>query len=93
MAYREFTDEEGRRWSAWETVPTATAGLPEAMSAGWLCFQTDTEKRRLAPIPPDWETAPEEELPRFLHAAEEIRPTGRTIDLVIIPDVEPPPVP
>lgn len=26
------------------------------LNDGWLCFESPTEKRRLAPIPPDWET-------------------------------------
>jgi hypothetical protein len=30
--------------------PNLTAG----MDGGWLCFETDTEKRRLSPIPSDW---------------------------------------
>lgn len=28
--------------------------LGEGLRAGWLCFETTREKRRLAPIPSDW---------------------------------------
>lgn len=36
--------------------------LPEAYREGWLVFESTHEKRRLAPVPPDWETMPIEEL-------------------------------
>lgn len=33
-----------------------------ALAAGWLCFESTTEKRRLAPIPSGWETFPTDSL-------------------------------
>ncbi len=33
-----------------------------ALAAGWLCFESTTEKRRLAPIPSGWETLPTDSL-------------------------------
>lgn len=30
--------------------------LAYPLSEGWLVFKSDAEKRRLAPIPPDWES-------------------------------------
>lgn len=30
-------------------------GVRRELAAGWLCFQNGVEKRRLAPIPVDWE--------------------------------------
>lgn len=32
--------------------------LPEAYREGWLVFESPEEKRRLAPVPSDWETMP-----------------------------------
>lgn len=32
---------------------------------GWICFQSDQEKRRLAPAPEHWETYAPEELERL----------------------------
>jgi hypothetical protein len=29
--------------------------IPAPMAAGWLCFESATEKRRLAPVPPGWQ--------------------------------------
>jgi hypothetical protein len=36
---------------------------------GWLAFQSGTEWRRLAPIPPGWEKLPEPELRALLYRA------------------------
>ena len=33
-----------------------------ALAAGWLCFESTSEKRRLAPIPSGWETLPTDSL-------------------------------
>ena len=51
------------RSSQRSTPPDTTQGT-DAMAVfptrnlndGWLCFESATEKRRLAPIPPEWET-------------------------------------
>lgn len=68
---REFTDAKGMAWRVWDVYPhmgrstsSTTVGLSPALSAfpsrelaeGWLVFECDDEKRRLAPIPPEWET-------------------------------------
>lgn len=47
--------------------------LSPQLSAGWLAFESSTEKRRLAPIPPHWEKLPETALERLCQAA---RPVG-----------------
>jgi hypothetical protein len=39
--------------------------LDNGLGSGWLVFESKAEKRRLAPIPKDWETAAETQL-RFL---------------------------
>jgi hypothetical protein len=63
---RAFTDSTGVEWRVWDVLPTAGIGDigPEALTGslkntafanGWLCFESPTEKRRLAPIPPGWE--------------------------------------
>jgi hypothetical protein len=66
---RHFTDAQGVRWRVWDVWPTArtasaslmrdvaVAAFPgQSLADGWLCFECDDEKRRLAPIPPEWET-------------------------------------
>lgn len=39
------------------------------LRAGWLAFESGEDKRRLAPIPPGWETAWETELQALLARA------------------------
>lgn len=70
MAYREFTDGEGRGWRAWDTRPQSTMGVAPELADGWLCFESEAEKRRLAPIPEDWQALPEERLVLLLRLAE-----------------------
>jgi hypothetical protein len=44
-------------------------GAPQ-MAAGWLCFESDGEKRRLAPVPEHWDQADEDALARFCALAK-----------------------
>jgi len=37
-------------------------GVPSSLGLGWLAFQAGRERRRLAPIPRDWISLPEEDL-------------------------------
>jgi hypothetical protein len=53
------------------------------MEAGWLCFESAAEKRRLSPVPADWEECPAEVLAGYLEGAAavvrrlvELRPAG-----------------
>lgn len=36
--------------------------LSEGFSGGWLIFESERERRRLSPIPSDWENVPAEQL-------------------------------
>ena len=49
------------------------------LSGGWLCFESEKEKRRLAPLPPAWEDAPDDELATLWARAEPV--TRRQIHL------------
>ncbi|MDB4908580.1 MAG: hypothetical protein JWO05_3364 [Gemmatimonadetes bacterium] len=54
------------------------AVLPTGFATGWLCFQGDSEKRRLTPIPGDWLQCAERDLESYCEAARavsELRPT------------------
>jgi hypothetical protein len=57
MAYREFSDAEGREWRVWDTYPEKPQLVRPLYERGWLSFEGDGEKRRLAPIPAGWEAA------------------------------------
>jgi hypothetical protein len=53
MAILEFSDEAGVRWRVWATTPSRGNVRPQ-FAAGWLAFESGSERRRLAPIPPEW---------------------------------------
>jgi hypothetical protein len=69
MELRAFRDQEGKEWRVWDCTTRNTPGL----LGGWLCFESATEKRRLLPIPPDWQTAPEERLRLLCRVATPVR--------------------
>jgi hypothetical protein len=65
---RAFTDSTGVEWRVWDILPISgplEAGADvlsgslknTAFANGWLCFESDNEKRRLAPIPLGWESS------------------------------------
>jgi hypothetical protein len=79
MAHRSFVDEDGEEWNVWDvqasTLETDRARLPNVathLRHGWLAFETNREKRRLAPIPTEWESATESMLRRWCHEAETV---------------------
>ena len=84
MAERSFTGPDGTSWQAWDVVPGQHADwpaharqhLPEAMSEGWLCFESAGEKRRLHPIPAGWEGGSDDDLRAFCRDA---RPVERRL--------------
>ena len=49
---------------------------------GWLTFQSGEEKRRLSPIPPDWVTASDVELGRYLARAEQVRLSAAAAEML-----------
>lgn len=64
---REFCDAAGAAWRVFRATPHSSVSkreqvLPEAFRHGWLVFECDVERRRLAPIPDDWEALTEQEL-------------------------------
>ena len=51
---REFTDEDGITWRVWDVNPTLHERLSPRVHkitvrvpAGWLCFESPRERRRL----------------------------------------------
>ena len=80
MAIREFTDPSGLRCRVWSTIPLAPTVYDEELRSGWLTFESATARKRLAPIPPDWEDASAERLDEMCRQAETARPTGLTPD-------------
>jgi hypothetical protein len=47
-------------------------GVAPNFANGWLCFESDDEKRRLAPVPENWEIADADELEALCKAAKHV---------------------
>ena len=50
--------------------------LHHGLASGWLCFEAEEEKRRLAPVPQGWDRLEPDELEGLCTSAEKVR--GRT---------------
>ena len=79
MAIREFQDQDGTRWTVWDTVPVSTVGLTGKYSRGWLTFDSGTERCRLAPVPDDWANLPVERLVLLLRVAHADAPSDTQV--------------
>ena len=68
-------------WEIFEVQPAADGRpierMPEGFRSGWLCFQSPTERRRLAPIPPGWQHCEERDLrPHSSTISDVVRVSG-----------------
>lgn len=88
MALREFTDATGNRWTCWDTRPDWRSSLPKEMHAGWLTFECGATRKRLVPIPRDWEEASLDRLRLFCLAADQLAGPRRAIQLEAVRDDE-----
>jgi hypothetical protein len=70
MAHYRFEDESGRKWSAWEVHLSDAANVHPGLREGWIAFESGDEKRRLAPIPAEWESATEDMVRRWCREAD-----------------------
>jgi len=71
---REVTDKSGTRWTVFAVHPSGARGvIREHYREGWLTFDTTSETRRVAPIPPLWQTMSDEELLGLCEVAERAR--------------------
>jgi hypothetical protein len=54
--------------------------IAAGLSRGWLAFESDQDKRRLAPIPPGWESLTDLELAALCEKAHQAPPKRRLIE-------------
>lgn len=54
-------------------VKEARVVVPDRLQKGWLAFQSGKERRRLTPIPTDWDDMTVSELLDLLHQADRRR--------------------
>lgn len=87
MAQREFTDSHGTHWLVWSTTPTTASVLAE-MREGWLTFESDGERRRLVPVPRDWEKAPDDRMELYCRAAQAVTRTTPIRGIAQTPEKE-----
>jgi hypothetical protein len=78
MPILEFLDSNGVTWRVWNTVPTARTSLSGEFERGWLTFESDATLKRLAPIPPHWDTSTPDRLELMCRAALEVPRRTRT---------------
>ena len=85
MAVRDFMDEGGTKWRVWPVLrssihpKTAAEDYLGDYGDGWLCFESTSERRRLARFPEDWDKMPDGDLCKLLSKAVVVqaRGTGR----------------
>ena len=87
MALRAFVGDDGQEWQVWDTRPAIASPnvvplapgpfgdvprVSKKREGGWLTFTAAADRRRLSPIPEDWESADEPSLRAMLAAADPI---------------------
>jgi hypothetical protein len=68
MPIRQFEDADGVGWQVWATTPTRGNVRPQ-FASGWLAFESQDERRRLAPVPESWAEADDGALRELLAQA------------------------
>ena len=75
---RTFRDARDMEWEVRAITPAhhdRRAPVVRADHAnGWLLFTLGLERRRLAPLPPNWNEAGEADLKRWCETAERVQP-------------------
>ena len=84
---REFTDKNGTRWRVWDINPVlhSRSSNPGKQSSlrvpkGWLCFEGGSERRRLSPIPLEWQQCDDAALESLCASAEIVLRPPRDAD-------------
>jgi hypothetical protein len=78
---RTLKDKEGRSWRVWHVRPQSGVlkGASPELAKGWLCFESDGEKRRLPEPRHDWESVSDEELLTLLAGAVPVAIPGSRV--------------
>ena len=75
MAVRDFVDVKGVKWKVWPVTPslirpkTAAEDYLGDYGDGWLVFESNLERRRLAQFPANWDTLSDSGLLQLLKSA------------------------
>ncbi len=60
--------------------PGARGPVASEFSAGWLCFASEGERRRLAPVPVNWMSADDSQVAEWCRLASRVMRCGPTWD-------------
>lgn len=81
---RSITDSAGTQWTVFEVRKKNRkdqwAYLPSEFGQGWLCFESNTSKRRLTPIPDHWNDSSDAELVQLLGQAQTVKRQSYSAD-------------
>jgi hypothetical protein len=83
---REFTDKSGTQWRVWDINPAprrpSNPGKRPSLKvpSGWLAFEGGGVRKRLSPIPPQWEQCDDATLESLCASAEVVPRILRDID-------------
>ena len=96
MTLRHFADLRGIEWQVWAVRPSIReteapeeldptnavkrVGVRPDFLTGWLSFEARGDRRRLTPIPADWESASEDQLRAWLELAQVVGRRPRLIE-------------
>ena len=72
MPIIEFVDSNGVNWRVWQTVPTSRTSVSGEFENGWLTFESASGRKRLAPVPSNWDAATPERLEMMCRAATDV---------------------
>ena len=56
----------------WQTVPTSRTSVSGEFENGWLTFESPSGRKRLAPVPANWDAATPERLELMCRAATDV---------------------
>jgi len=62
------------------SVTRSRGAVATEFSAGWLCFTSEGEKRRLAPVPVNWMSANDSQVAEWCRIAKRVLKCGPTWD-------------
>ena len=99
MGLREFRDSTGIVWRVWDVTPevldkrTTAEDFMQDWQDGWLCFESESSRRRLATYPTKWETMPEAELEELLVKAQPVKQRSAGSSTGQVPVYRPAPAP
>jgi hypothetical protein len=81
--HRIFRDARGTRWDVFAVYPDARLSaqwqLDPPYAQGWLCFDSASQKRRLAPVPDGWFKLTNEQLAQLGERADVVSPVAQRV--------------